>query len=31
MNLRRLNSSDAIFEEQLKSLLANTDEPTVER
>ncbi len=30
MKLRRLNSSDAIFEEQLKSLLANTDEPTVE-
>ena len=30
MNLRRLNSSDAIFKEQLKSLLANTDEPTVE-
>jgi len=30
MNLGRLNSSDAIFKEQLKSLLANTDEPTVE-
>ena len=30
MKLRRLNSSDAIFEEQLKSLLANSDEPTVE-
>jgi len=30
MKLRRLNSSDAIFKEQLKSLLANTDEPTVE-
>ena len=30
MNLRRLNSSDAIFKDQLKSLLANTDEPTVE-
>lgn len=30
MNLRRLNSSDAIFKEQLKSLLANSDEPTVE-
>jgi len=30
MKVRRLNSSDAIFKEQLKSLLANTDEPTVE-
>ena len=28
--IRRLNSSDAVFKEQLKSLLANTDEPTVE-
>jgi histidinol dehydrogenase len=30
MKLRRLNSSDAVFKEQLNSLLANTDEPTVE-
>jgi histidinol dehydrogenase len=28
--IRRLHSSDAVFKEQLKSLLANTDEPTVE-
>ena len=30
MKLRRLNSSDAAFKEQLESLLANTDEPTAE-
>ena len=30
MKLRRLNSSDAVFKEQLNSLLSNTDEPTVE-
>ena len=30
MKLRRLNSSDAVFNEQLNSLLSNTDEPTVE-
>ncbi len=30
MKLRRLNSSDTVFNEQLESLLANTDEPTVE-
>lgn len=30
MKLRRLNSSDASFKEQLESLLANTDEPTAE-
>ena len=30
MKLRRLNSSDAVFKQQLNSLLANTDEPTVE-
>ncbi len=30
MKLRRLNSSDAVFKEQLDSLLSNTDEPTVE-
>ncbi len=29
MKLRRLNSSDAVFKEQLNSLLSNTDEPTV--
>ena len=30
MKLRRLNSSDAAFKEQLESLLANTNEPTAE-
>ena len=30
MKLRRLNSSNAAFKEQLESLLANTDEPTAE-
>jgi len=30
VKLRRLNSSDAAFKEQLESLLANTDEPTAE-
>ena len=30
MKLRRLDSSDAGFKEQLNSLLSNTDEPTVE-
>ncbi len=30
MKLRRLNSSDAVFKEQLNSLLSNTDEPTIE-
>lgn len=30
MKLRRLNSSDVAFKEQLESLLANTDEPTAE-
>ena len=30
MKLRRLNSSDAAFKEQLESLLSNTDEPTAE-
>jgi len=30
MKLRRLNSSNAVFKEQLDSLLSNTDEPTVE-
>ncbi len=30
MKLRRLNSSDAVFKEQLDLLLSNTDEPTVE-
>ncbi len=30
MKLRRLNSRDAEFKQQLQSLLANTDEPTVE-
>jgi histidinol dehydrogenase len=30
MKLRRLNSSDADFNEQFNSLLSNTDEPTVE-
>jgi histidinol dehydrogenase len=30
MKLRRLNSSEAVFKEQLNSLLSNTDEPTVE-
>lgn len=28
--IRRLHSSDPVFKEQLKSLLANTDEPTIE-
>jgi len=30
MKLRRLNSSDAVFKEQLNSLLSNTDEATAE-